>query len=93
MWGALWKRYVSDNLALGLVAHTIFEYFESRPSVIAAFSTITDYPGDSLINIVGDTLSFYVGFYNEDMSNTLVLLSLLWVAIVLVNTQNKKSNN
>lgn len=90
MWGALWKKYVSDNLALGLVAHTIFEYVESRPSVIAAYSNITNYSGDSLINIIGDTLSFYVGFYSDDKSETLVLLSLIWVAITLIDAQNKK---
>jgi hypothetical protein len=69
MWGALWKRYVSDDIKLGLIAHTIFEYIESRPSVIAAFDNVTNYSGDSFLNIIGDTISFYTGFYNEAYTN------------------------
>ncbi len=89
MWGAVFRKYVSDSLLAGIVAHSLFEWFESRPATIAAFSNVTNYYGDSFINIVGDTVSFVIGFNNESLTNELIIVSIV-IAAYLIRSTNRQ---
>jgi hypothetical protein len=89
-WGALFRTFVSDNLLLGLAAHTLFEWFESRPAVIERFRKMTNYYGDSAINVIGDTISFVVGYRNADKTAEIVALSLVVAAYLLSQTRQTR---
>lgn len=77
--GALWRRHSRRSLLQGLVAHTVFEVFENNPTIVKFLSTLgTRYEGDSFVNIVGDTVSFWAGYENDAFVFLVGAVFLLW---------------
>lgn len=79
--------FKKNGLYIAIVLELIWEIFENTPYIINKYrkkEEYKEYKGDSIVNIIGDTLFMIFGYYLAHKSYKYALLYLIISEIVLI---------
>jgi len=79
--------FQKNGLYIAILLELIWEIFENTPYIINKYrkkEEYKEYKGDSIVNIIGDTLCMILGYYLAHKSSKYALLYLLISEILLI---------
>jgi hypothetical protein len=77
----------NNSFIIALMLEIAFEIFENTPYIINKYrkkKEFENYSGDSIVNIIGDTLSMILGYYFAQKSFKYSLVFLILSEILLI---------
>jgi hypothetical protein len=73
-------------LILGIILELSWEFFENTPFIINKYRSnkeFKNYTGDSIVNIIGDTLFTIIGIYLSHWSTTITIITIILLEFIL----------